>query len=358
MIDSEVLHRGAATGEGQGHGFSSTCTAQICSTEGWPALHRCGRADENLMGYTIPIQAKAKGGAAEGAAGAYTAMHSDMLPQAPDVLFAGAAADSGKGNGDGRKRRRSRDGSIAQQRPQQPQQQHSQQQDKEQPNLARMHDELCSRGVSELASGLPEQWAQWPAVQFVESMAHRYRDRISQELAMALLSEGPGERPGERAAVMVNEALREQGLGGITVHVPPASEQQIAPFQPSGPRFYVSVTDAALQFFGGALPPMPASMSSAIWPHHGDRMGAAWARGLGWCLAPGGADPQIVHADIWGGCEMHSRRERVRFPHLLWKRQRKPGRIVCCTTEFVPGGFTRGEVRVRFSELLFFAWAR
>ena len=58
-----------------------------------------------------------------------------------------------------------------------------------------------------------------------------------------------------------------------------------------------------------------------------------------------------VHADIWGGAD-HPKHDRVRFPHLLWKRQHgvhvkndtEHGVSVFseCTTEIVPGGFTRG----------------
>mmetsp|Transcript_59051 Transcript_59051/g.136192 ORF Transcript_59051/g.136192 Transcript_59051/m.136192 type:complete len:177 (+) Transcript_59051:353-883(+) len=61
-------------------------------------------------------------------------------------------------------------------------------------------------------------------------------------------------------------------------------------------------------------------------------------RGLGWALAPPHSDPQVLHADLWGG-PRHPRRT-IRFPHLLWK----PGYRNSCTTEVVPGAFTQGGV--------------
>ena len=55
VIDSEVLHCGARTPPRADGTWSSTCTAQICSTSGWPALWSGGRVGEDLMKLTIPI---------------------------------------------------------------------------------------------------------------------------------------------------------------------------------------------------------------------------------------------------------------------------------------------------------------
>lgn len=52
VFDSEVLHRGAASGDG----WSATLTAQLVSTSGWPALRRGGRCDAKLLHYTIPSE--------------------------------------------------------------------------------------------------------------------------------------------------------------------------------------------------------------------------------------------------------------------------------------------------------------
>ncbi|CAE7546495.1 mkkA [Symbiodinium necroappetens] len=58
--------------------------------------------------------------------------------------------------------------------------------------------------------------------------------------------------------------------------------------------------------------------------------------GLGWALAPPRSSPQALHADIWGNDR--PRPGRVRFHHILWKRQ---GSL--CNTQIVPGAFTDGE---------------
>eukprot|EP00908_Phaeocystis_cordata_P016911 Transcript_28233.p6 GENE.Transcript_28233~~Transcript_28233.p6 ORF type:complete len:194 (-),score=65.94 Transcript_28233:129-710(-) len=88
---------------------------------------------------------------------------------------------------------------------------------------------------------------------------------------------------------------------------------------------------------------MPAALRAALWQHsEEEHAGLARVRGLGWALAPPGADPQQLHADIWGvASRVGPKRDRVRFPHVLWKRGGPPQR---CTTQLVPGGFTEGVI--------------
>ena len=77
------------------------------------------------------------------------------------------------------------------------------------------------------------------------------------------------------------------------------------------------------------------SLFESLWPHTCDKQGDARARGLGWALCPAGAEPQKLHADLWG---WQPKLELVRFPHILWKR----GGEAQCTTQVVPRGFTCG----------------
>lgn len=89
--------------------------------------------------------------------------------------------------------------------------------------------------------------------------------------------------------------------------------------------------------YNGTLPSLPSSLRKTLWPHHDDNTGLARARGLGWTLAPAGSDPQGLHADLWG---WKPKLDRVRFPHILWKRDRQER----CTTQIVPRGFSNGVV--------------
>ena len=93
------------------------------------------------------------------------------------------------------------------------------------------------------------------------------------------------ERPGEAAASLVSAKLRELG---IAVYSPPPSQSDEPPYACTGPRFYVSVTAAAAEAFGGhdRVPPVPPSLRAALWPHAADAAGVDRIRGLGWTLAP------------------------------------------------------------------------
>ena len=207
---------------------------------------------------------------------------------------------------------------------------------------------LRAPGWLGLPAGLPRHWA-WAIFSFVEALHEEYAGTISRCLAAALEAEeaagcahklghrssvSGGERPGERAAAEVTAQLHRRGVA-ISVYAGPPSQAQAPPYAASGPRFYVSVTQLALEAFPEGAPPMPPQLRQALWPHAPDAAGLARVRGLGWALAPPGSDPQLLHADLWG------RREKrmPRFPHVIWKR----GFTTNATTQLVPSGFTRGQ---------------
>ena len=170
-----------------------------------------------------------------------------------------------------------------------------------------------------------------------------WADAVVEELA-ALRELWPaayeGARPGERAAAAATQRLRQRGVD-VDVYTPQPSQADAPPFLETGPRFYVSLTAAARTHFGaGGVPAMPAALRSALWPADAaERDGVHRARGIGWTLAPPHSDPQTLHADLWATPPAEGGAAAPRFVHVLWKRGDDS-----CTTEFVPGGFTRGDV--------------
>ena len=231
---------------------------------------------------------------------------------------------------------------------------------------------LRSPGWVGLSHGLPRHWA-WGVFSLVEALHELYAEGISASLAEALEAEAAAEavegrerkvartsasapdgnarhgnarhgnarhvneRPGERAAAEVTAELHRRGIP-INVYAGPPSQSQTPPYAPSGPRFYVSATQLAIEnVFPDGAPPMPPPLREALWPQRGpDACGLARVRGLGWALAPPGADPQQLHADIWG----HRPKAMPRFPHVVWKR----GFAANATTQLVPSGFTSGAI--------------
>jgi hypothetical protein len=160
----------------------------------------------------------------------------------------------------------------------------------------------------------------------VEAYHAAYASRISAELAAALRSQP--QVAGQAAASLVSQNLQNEGLD-IAVYSPPPSQCQ-STYEPTGSRFYVSITEAAIKWYSGTAPSMPTSLLNAIWPLPVDRLRVGRVRGLGWALAPPGQNPQQLHADIWGA-PAHRHPDRTRFPHILWK----PGFETSCTTEVV-----------------------
>ena len=202
-----------------------------------------------------------------------------------------------------------------------------------------MRAQIFTRGWSELPDGLPQEWRRWPVFGFVEAYYDHFHALVTAELE-ALRPvwqpcEGSNARHGAFAAAKASARLA--GLG-IAVYSPSDSQSEAWPYNATGPRWYVSVTQAALRHFGVGPAP-PPGLSRLLCSDPADQTEGLRARGLGWTLAPAGADPQGLHADLWG-TRSHARRDRTRWPHILWKRD--PGAV--CTTEVVPGGFTQGAV--------------
>jgi len=216
--------------------------------------------------------------------------------------------------------------------------------------------QVFDRGWAELRDGLPEAW-QWEVFEFIESCFDRFSELVIQELESLrdFWDPCPGslERHGAFAAAKVTERLKPHG---VAVYSPGPSQLQEAPWVSNGPRWYISVTQRALQRWAGdagagslvapggegllPAPAPPAGLLELLHGHAADSGKMLRARGLGWTLAPAGSDPQAVHADIWG-FGAHTRTDRTRWPHILWKR--RPGQL--CTTEVVPEGFTEGSVQ-------------
>ena len=348
VLDSEVLHRGART-PGPPGTWSSTCTVQLCSTSGWRDLFEGSRCTPELAKYVIPI-----------------------VPAPPMSPPASLAADS-----EGAKAARARHvyfdegGAPIVVEPTTRSSSPTAVVDEDWAAIAAAHTASAARewvdrapraddvasslrapGWSALPHGLPAAWA-WEVFALVEVLHERFAAEISALLAAQLRDddddddergrhsrkrtrEAPAStRPGERAAAAVTAALHERGLA-ISVYAGPPSQSQSPPYGYSGPRFYISVTQLAIEVYGAQAPPMPPLLRCALWPHAPEAEGAARVRGLGWALAPPGAPPQTLHADIWAT----SARPMPRFPHVLWKR----GFATLATTQLVPSGFTHGAI--------------
>ena len=139
IFDSEMVHRGAASGAGWG----TTVTAQLCSSSGWPALSHGGRCSPSLLQYTIPIHPSAR-------ASLHKSPQSSKRPRSPKLAVEEAVKTRVE---------------VA------PQELH-----------ARLHRE----GWAELEGGLPADWAAWPVIQLVEELHATYAPLVECELASAM----------------------------------------------------------------------------------------------------------------------------------------------------------------------------
>lgn len=198
-----------------------------------------------------------------------------------------------------------------------------------------LREQLASEGYLELASGLPRAWA-WRLFDFVESCYDRFGPLVVQELELLRPVWAPCSYPGQRhGAFAAMKASERLAALGVAIYSPGESQTQKPPYRPTGPRWYVSITSAALREFGASLA-APSELYELLCGHSVEHGRDLRARGLGWTLAPPGSDPQMLHADLWG-TGAHRRTDRTRWPHILWKR--RPSEL--CTTELVPGAFTR-----------------
>jgi len=206
------------------------------------------------------------------------------------------------------------------------------------PNSSVTLNPISSRGFENFEDGFPFEW---DCVDFVNKMHEEYSQRIKDELepfraAWATAGESnESPRCGSKAAEALTTSLKSLG---IAVYAGPESHSEDAPYGVTGPRFYVSLTQAFLKRCSMAER-IPEKLEEILWSgRHFELDNVKRLRGLGWTLAPGGSDPQQLHSDIWGGPD-HPKRGRLRFPHLFWKAK---GQGESCTTEVLPGGFTEG----------------
>eukprot|EP00937_MAST-01D_sp_MAST-1D-sp2_P001332 g1332.t1 len=399
VFDSEMLHRGAAThAGGGGGGWCSTLTVQICSAEGWPVLCSGGRCCKELLALTLPLRPPAnapvvaaaaagmpgEGGSGDGGGGGGRCAEKGgaedencgkrvraAVARALAVPAGGVGAMEGTREAEGHGAMSgaaasagARAGATAT------------------PEADAGSSALRATGILRLPGGLPHAWRCWEVVRFVEAWHAAADGVVVAALGRALRSHNQNHnhkhkhkhkhKHGHAAAAAATAALRASGLP-IAVYCPPPSQSSDARtgYAITGPRFYVSVTDAAFEHFEAAgAPPLPAGLRRVLWPGPdpgGARGGTggrgctagperARIRGLGWALAPPCSDPQQVHADIWGGepaaaagpvAAARHRPSACRFPHIMWKRGAGETGAQC-TTEIVgagAGGFARGAVR-------------
>lgn len=356
VVDSELLHRGGPTA-GPPSAWTSSCTIQLCSTSGWPALHEGGRCTPELAKYVIPIAPASTPplstlptipAALSSAKRARVHLFFDSAggpmvidePAAPAPAAEAPAARPGSATHNWAAIAAARALTAAREW------------SEGAPSAADVTASLTVPGWLALSGGLPASWA-WEVFSLVDALHERFEAEISSQLAVALLDEEGrtppcgsatvGTRPGERAASEVTAALHQRGLA-ISVYAGPPSQAQVPPYGMSGPRFYVSVTQLACDVYGADAPAMPPALRTALWPRMCPDEAVVRVRGLGWALAPPGSDPQLLHADIWAG----GTPSMPRFPHVLWKR----GFAAHATTELVPSGFTHGATRDTHYEAL------
>jgi len=339
VIDSEVLHRGAQSK----NRWSATCTVQLCSSTGWHALCCGHRVSPDLLELTAAIAAPAQCASKkrtridEWRVGAPVEVlfkdewkeavlerfHSDGTYQ---VLWVDGNKYSGSFcTGVSASNIRLQGGAVALES-------HQESGMGWKPDGHRkLHSLLVSRGWVCSHQGL--QWA-WELFDFVERMHAEHHEKIEQLLEAR--RPGWGAEPSRWGNAACTEVSAELQPLGIAVYCPPSSQEQAPPFENTGPRFYVSVTQAALKQWPDGVPAMPEALLNIMWPEKPDQ--DIRIRGAGWALAPADSPPQTLHADIWGE-GMHSKKGgKVRYPHILWKSDKKS----VCTTEVVSGGFCMG----------------
>ena len=167
---------------------------------------------------------------------------------------------------------------------------------------------------------------------------------------------GEERRPGAAAARVASAALAAEGAG-IAVSAAHPCKSRWEPWEATGPRFYASIIEAALQPVptgltaglpvptevldgdgvaplversgggggiteGGALPPPPRQLRALLWVESEADAAAPRLTELGWTLVPPHSDPQALHADITSAPDApdgHPRAGRGRFHHLFWK---------------------------------------
>eukprot|EP00929_Paragymnodinium_shiwhaense_P027312 TRINITY_DN16057_c0_g1_i1.p1 TRINITY_DN16057_c0_g1~~TRINITY_DN16057_c0_g1_i1.p1 ORF type:complete len:448 (-),score=58.01 TRINITY_DN16057_c0_g1_i1:143-1486(-) len=196
--------------------------------------------------------------------------------------------------------------------------------------------------------GLPDGRPQWAVCDFAERLHKRYHERITTLLdswrADWMKGDDGGDAPGADrvgglVAKWVTEELEGTGIYVYAAHSSQSDHEEDADVH-SGPRWYVTIMEAAMWRYGDSAvaPPPPLELQELMWPDAEDRR-QPWLTELGWTIVPAGSDPQIMHADICYTEAPHPRQPgRGRYHHMAWKLNREE----FCTTNIVPGAFTEG----------------
>lgn len=184
-------------------------------------------------------------------------------------------------------------------------------------------DQLHGEGWLELKNALPE----WGLFRSVERYHTKYHARVVELLEATRptwTQDGVRKRPGTKAAEEVSRALAKEGICVQVAH--PSGAEDSDDF--TGPRFYVSVMEAAIQRNGVSTPPPPTSLAGLLWPHGCvSKKFRPRITGLGWNVVPPSSGVQLLHADIapvYGEPLPTSRcGGQGRFHHVMWNADRK-----------------------------------
>lgn len=204
----------------------------------------------------------------------------------------------------------------------------------------RLHED----GWVNLTEGMPE----WELRYFVERLHKRHHSEIIELLEgwrkdwmkSDSWDSAPGsDRPGALVARRISEKFSHKGIFVYAAH-PSQDDLEEDDYEYSGPRWYVTCTEAVKKHYGdvGVAPPPPAELQELLWPCAQDRM-RPWLTELGWTIVPEGSKPQVIHADIcYSDAPQPRQHGHGRYHHFGWKLNPSEN----CTTHVVPGGFTEG----------------
>ena len=183
----------------------------------------------------------------------------------------------------------------------------------------------------------------WPPLAFAEAQHGQWSATVIRLLSEANWCVSTDGRPGDAAAEYANNALRGLGANIWVSTTHPSAPDMWEADEYGGPRWYVSIIEAAWQQRSGCcdeegrLPPLPPTLVDVLWPNETDG-GKPWLTELGWTVVPPHSSPQQWHADIVR-CEPEPpgwiRSAHGRFHHIAFKADR----TTAPTTEGVRGAF-------------------
>lgn len=210
-----------------------------------------------------------------------------------------------------------------------------------------MEHDLKAKAHSLHANGWLEigKLPEWSVFDMIEEYYAKYHDRILKllERERSRWFEDVEEcdiRPGVVVARELSRRFESKGIYISAVH-PSVSDDKSLNYPVTGPRFYVSVMQAAMR--RGPAPPPPEDIVSLLWPNEEDRR-KPWVTEVGWVMTPPNSDAQAMHADIMSYSKnVTDPREALlgRFHHVIWK----PDRTSNCTTGVVSSAFTNGKLQ-------------